>query len=185
MLLLSVLTGVLLWLAWPVRGFSFLLFFALIPLLFVEDHLYKNKHQCSRFAILPYAYLSFIIWNACTTWWIYYSTVFGMLMAIVINSLIMALVFLLFHITRRAIYKDNFKGKNYGYLALIAYWITFEYLHLDWDLSWSWLNLGNGFSQHLMLWCGQHFFICGPDIQIGTVFVKFKYRFVDRTDHGI
>jgi len=143
LLLLSVLTGLLLSVGWPANGFSFILLFALVPLLFVEDTLLKNKGNNSRFSVLLYAYLSFIIWNILTTWWIYYASLFGAVMAIVLYSLFMALVFFFFHVTRRNIYKGSI-----GYLALIAYWITFEYLHLDWDLSWSWLNLGNGFSNY-------------------------------------
>lgn len=148
LLLLSLLSGLLLWVSWPAAGFSFLLLVALVPLLMVEDQLYKHRASNSRFAILPYAYLTFIVWNTLSTWWIYNSTVFGVVMAIVFNSLFMALVFTFFHISRRILYSGGFAGKNYGYLILIMYWVTFEYLHLDWDLSWSWLNLGNGFSEY-------------------------------------
>ena len=35
-----------------------------------------------------------------------------------------------------------------GYTAFAAYWITFEYIHLNWvDLSWPWLTLGNSFAK--------------------------------------
>jgi len=33
-----------------------------------------------------------------------------------------------------------------GYLAFIVCWLSFEYLHLNWDFSWPWLTLGNVFS---------------------------------------
>jgi hypothetical protein len=33
---------------------------------------------------------------------------------------------------------------------LIIYWIAFEQLHLNWELSWTWLNLGNGFSNNIL-----------------------------------
>ena len=33
-----------------------------------------------------------------------------------------------------------------GYLAFIVLWISMEYLHLNWELSWPWLTLGNGFA---------------------------------------
>ena len=146
-LLLSVLTGLLLSIGWPAHGFSFILLFALVPLLFVEDSLFKNKEKNNRFSMLLYSYLSFLVWNLITTWWIYYATLFGAVAAIATNTLIMALAFFFFHVTRRNLYKGNAHG-NYGYLALIAYWIAYEYFHLNWDLSWSWLNLGNGFSNY-------------------------------------
>ncbi len=31
--------------------------------------------------------------------------------------------------------------------SLAAFWITFEYLHLRWELSWPWLTLGNSFAE--------------------------------------
>ena len=45
--------------------------------------------------------------------------------------------------------------KSYGrmpewtaFLALAAYWISFEYIHLQWEISWPWLNIGNTFAQY-------------------------------------
>jgi apolipoprotein N-acyltransferase len=40
----------------------------------------------------------------------------------------------------------RFGGKALGYLSLICFWLTYEYLHLNWDAPWPWLNLGNGFA---------------------------------------
>ncbi len=148
LILLSAASGILLSLGWPANGFPFLLLFALVPLLYVEDVLNKHKTENSRFAILLYAYLAFFIWNALTTWWICHSTIPGAIMAVIFNSLFMALVFFFFHVGRRNIYMGAFRQRNYGYLILISYWVTFEYLHMDWDLTWSWLNLGNGFANY-------------------------------------
>jgi apolipoprotein N-acyltransferase len=143
LILLSILTGVLLWLAWPARGFPALLFVAFVPLLFVEDYIGQNKHNFIKASLFLHAYIAFLVWNILTTWWIYYSTFFGAVMAIVLNALFMAIVFHLYHMVRRNLYK----GRR-GYYVLIFFWITFEYLHLDWDLTWSWLNLGNGFANY-------------------------------------
>lgn len=35
-----------------------------------------------------------------------------------------------------------------GYLALVLFWMMFEYIHLNWQLSWPWLTLGNVFATH-------------------------------------
>jgi len=64
-------------------------------------------------------------------------------MAIVFNALFMTLAFFAYHVVRRTVLKS--RG---GLYILIFFWITFEFLHLDWDLSWSWLNLGNGFANY-------------------------------------
>ena len=39
-------------------------------------------------------------------------------------------------------------GSVFGYTSLIVFWMCFEFTHLNWELSWPWLTLGNGFSTH-------------------------------------
>lgn len=121
------------------NGVSTLLFIGFIPLLFVEDYFYQKKKRDGK-KIIFYSYLTFFIWNLLTTWWVYRATFFGGAAAIICNSFFMALVFQAFHYTRVKL------GNTIGYLSFIFYWIGFEYLHLNWDLSWPWLTLGNGFA---------------------------------------
>ncbi|MFM7725577.1 MAG: apolipoprotein N-acyltransferase, partial [Flavobacteriales bacterium] len=70
------------------------------------------------------------VWNGLTTWWIWNSTAEGSIVALALNSLFMAIVWQLFYITKR----DH--GSAIGYLSLPLYWIGFEYLHLNWEISW-------------------------------------------------
>ena len=95
--LLAFLTGILLWLGWPTYGVPLLLFVAFVPLLFVEKKLRNSIIKYKGWRVLGLAYLSFMIWNITTTWWLYNSTAFGMFFAILVNSLLMALVFLCYH----------------------------------------------------------------------------------------
>ena len=140
LILLSLLSGLILTLAWPARGFPGLLFIGLIPLLIIENQIYRNQKNFGGFSTLYFSYPAFLIWNGLTTWWIFNSTGIGAILAIVLNSLFMGIVFNLFHFTRKKL-KNDFAG----YASLVFYWIAFEYLHLNWDLNWPWLNLGNGF----------------------------------------
>ena len=41
---------------------------------------------------------------------------------------------------------DKKLGAKAGFIFLPLAWICFEKLHLQWDFSWPWLNLGNGFA---------------------------------------
>ncbi len=141
LLLLSLASGLLLSFGWPAGGFAPLLFLGFVPLLLIENHFWENRAENSRFAITWYSFPAFVIWNLLTTYWIYNSTLEGAIAAIFLNSLFMTMVFTLFHISRRSM-----KPGIHSYLALIAYWLSFEYLHLHWDLNWPWLNLGNGFA---------------------------------------
>src|SRR5699024_9105913 len=89
-----------------------------------------------------YAYISFLVWNSITTYWIYFSTPAGMAFAVLANSLLMSLVFVGYHIVAK---RSSFFLST---VFLGSLWISFEYLHLHWDFSWPWLNLGNGFSEY-------------------------------------
>ena len=45
LIILSLISGILLTISWPVSGQSFFVFFGLIPLLFLEDFISKDKKQ--------------------------------------------------------------------------------------------------------------------------------------------
>lgn len=141
-ILLAALTGILLWLGWPTYGFSGLLFVAFVPLLLVEHRLRNSAVTLKGWRVLGLSYLSFVIWNFATTSWLYFATSFGMWFAVLVNSLLMALVVLCYHLFARK------ATSSASLLFLICLWMGFEYLHLHWDFSWPWLNLGNGFSEN-------------------------------------
>jgi apolipoprotein N-acyltransferase len=141
LLLLSLLSGLILSLAWPRYGFAGLMLLGFIPFLFIEDYISKNKQDFHRFAVLVYTYPGFLLWNVLTTFWIWNSTEVGSIGAFVANAFFMALVFNIYSYTKKHIY-----GKNHGYFILPFYWMSFEYWHLNWDMSWPWLSLGNAFA---------------------------------------
>lgn len=143
LLLLSIISGLLFGLSWPADGFPFLLFLAFVPLLWVEHEIFLNKINYGRYHFFGYCFLTFLIFNASTTWWIAKATIPGALSAIVLNTLFMAIVMQVFHISKR-----NLPKTGQAYVGFIIYWVSFEYLHLNWELSWPWLNLGNGFSTY-------------------------------------
>jgi apolipoprotein N-acyltransferase len=136
----ALLSGLLLSAAWPVNGITALLFIAWIPLLWLESDFRNQTVRNKKWKLFGYFYLCFVTWNAITTWWIVNSTVFGAVMAIVCNALFMALVWLLFTVVARRL------PVIIGYLFLITFWISFECLHYNWELTWPWLTLGNGFA---------------------------------------
>ncbi len=140
-ILLAILSGILLWLGWPTYGFAGLLFIALVPLLISERKLRLSDSKNIAGKVFLHSYLTFFIWNIATTYWLYFSTPFGMWFAVLVNTALMSLVFLGYHyLARKAT-----QGAALTFLACL--WISFERLHLDWDFSWPWLNLGNGFSE--------------------------------------
>ena len=143
LLLLSLVSGFILSMAWPERGFPGLLFIGFVPLLWMEDIITSRHERFNRFSVFFYSYPGFLLWNGLTTWWIYNSTGQGAFMAIGLNSMFMSIVLAFFSGTKRRL-----NSRPAGYLSLACFWIMLEYLHLNWDLNWPWLNLGNGFSSY-------------------------------------
>ena len=141
---LSVLSGLLLAYSWPYIGdLEWMIFFAFIPLLWMERKISEDKPKYTSGAVFAFSYLSFLIFNVITTWWIKLASPGGMVLAVVFNSLFMAIIFTFFHFTRRNI------NDKVGYASLILYWVAFEYLHINWELSWIWLTLGNVFANRI------------------------------------
>lgn len=140
-LALSVLSGLLLALPWYAHGFVFLVFFALIPLFSLSEiSLREGKRNAFGRGILLF-YPAFFVFNLITTYWIAYCTVPGAAAAVILNALLQTLTFSAWHACRKQV-----KNRFLQLLLLISFWISFEYLHLNWDLTWPWLNLGNAFA---------------------------------------
>ncbi len=152
---LSLISGLLLAASWPVNGLTPLVFIALVPLFWVENFVLEQqkaydaaptasveKSRKTKYHVFGYSFLSFVVWNALTTWWIWNSTPAAVL-AIGLNALLMALVFTFFHYTCRHFFKSDIR-----WIILFIYWIGFEYFHHNWDVSWPWLTLGNVFASH-------------------------------------
>ncbi len=133
--ILSIASGLLLIAAWPVSPLTPLIFIAWVPLLLLSE-------TENRIRFFLYAILTMFIWNAGTTWWIWNSTAAGAIGAIIANSFLMTIPLWGYHII-----KSRF-GNAVGLLSFIAFWLTFEYIHLNWQLSWPWLTLGNVFAMH-------------------------------------
>jgi apolipoprotein N-acyltransferase len=141
--LLALLSGLLLTFAWFPHGFLPLLFIGFVPLLLVERMIAARSGKYNSLLVFTCAYVTFITWNVLTTWWVKNASFGGAMMAFLCNSLLMALVFLLYYQIKKRI------GEKYQYLIFCCFWISWEFLHLDWDLSWPWLTLGNAFADQL------------------------------------
>lgn len=137
---LAILSGLLLSISW-FSPFTFLIFFAWIPLLILEDKISQSDViKRKRLSLTGLSYLTFFIWNLTTTWWIYYASFEGVCMALICNSIFMCVVFMLWYNLKKRI------NKSWTVWLLIPIWLGFEYGHTLWDLTWPWLTLGNVFA---------------------------------------
>ncbi len=137
--LLSILSGILLVISFPFTGsLTPLIFVAFVPLLLVESYITTKNYRSRK--VFTHAFLTFLIYNVGTTWWVHNADTGGAVLAFIANTLLMTITFYCFHLTKK------FIGAKEGYISLLIYWIGFEYLHYNWEASWTWLTLGNTFS---------------------------------------
>lgn len=140
LIFLAVLSGVLLSLPWMQLVPGWILFIAFVPLLFVEGYIYQRKEQFHSFVFWGYAFLSFLVWNVLSTWWITYVSIVGMILIVTLNAIFMATIWWLFHQMKQMF------GMGLGNVSLVVFWLAFEYLQYNWEIAWPWLSLGNGFA---------------------------------------
>lgn len=151
-LIYAVVSGLLLALGWPSHGFPILLFFSFVPLLFAENKISQmTEIKRKGLKIFGFSYLAFVIWNAIGIWWLHYAQEYtddgglknswiSYLVPVLANAFLMSIVFQLYH------WVKSKAGNSYGLIFLPAIWMSFEKFHLNWEMSWPWLNLGNGFA---------------------------------------
>jgi apolipoprotein N-acyltransferase len=131
-LLLSILSGILLGLAW--NFFPALIFIALVPLLVAENSL---KATTGNTFLL--SWLCFLIWNVSAGWWVGYASPWGAFLLLTLNSFLPALIFWLYRISAQLL------KIRYKWVVLIAFWLSYEFIYQRTEISWPWFNLGNLF----------------------------------------
>ncbi|MFI5138983.1 MAG: apolipoprotein N-acyltransferase [Sphingobacteriales bacterium] len=148
-ILLSILSGLLLWIAWPPTHYTtFLLFVGLVPMLVAMENIIRSTAEKKGRKIFGITFLGFFIWNTLCIYWVYNSLkTVGNVVAIPISlipyslgPLLMATACWLYYRLRRN------AGRAISLIALICFWIGYEYLHQTWDLNFPWMTLGNGFA---------------------------------------
>ncbi len=148
-LLLSILSGLLLWIAWPPTPYTtFLLFVGLVPMLLLLEEIIQSNSNRKGFLIFWMTFLGFFIWNTLSIYWVYNSVkTIGALVAVPISlvpyslgPLLMSTAYWLYYRLRKV------APLNWSLAGLVCFWIGYEYLHQSWDLAFPWMTLGNGFA---------------------------------------
>ncbi|MBK7426394.1 MAG: apolipoprotein N-acyltransferase [Saprospiraceae bacterium] len=143
---LGTISAVLLSLGFPPFPSTFTMLLGFVPLLWIEKEIRADETQKKQGrAIAWYAYYTFVLWNILVTFWVTNTALIAGVVAIFINSLFMLVPFMLFSTFRKIV------GDRTAYFTFIAFWISFEYGHMSWELTWPWLTLGNSLSQYAWL----------------------------------
>ncbi|RFZ81811.1 apolipoprotein N-acyltransferase [Mucilaginibacter terrenus] len=147
--ILPVISGLLLWLAWPPTPYTtILLFIGLVPMLVVMEDIINSDVPKKGKQIFNKTFLGFFIWNVLCIYWVYNSLkIVGAIIAIPISLIPYALGPLLMSTACWLYYRLRLRTtRTIGLIGLVCFWIAYEYLHQSWDLNFPWMTLGNGFA---------------------------------------
>lgn len=139
--LLVVLPAILFGLAWEPMPFTPLVFVAFAPLLLLA-HRGRQTGGWKHFGLL---FLSHLLWNITTTWWVWYASDVGAIAMLLMNSFFMFLPFGLWRMWQR-LAPLKWQRRWRADYVFVGIWLLYEFAHHRWDLSWPWLCLGNAFS---------------------------------------
>jgi len=158
--------------AWYFAGGAVLLFAGFVPLFVIENEIRKQNAKYPKLQLFGYVYLSLFLWNLATTWWVWNASAGGAVGMLIANTLLMALPWVFYSQIKQKL------GLTWGLWALVAAWLTFEYIHLNWELSWSWLNIGNGFAySHLLVQWYEYTGSLGGTLWVLAANVLFYHAF--------
>lgn len=137
-LILSLVFMLLMSLPWLVPHTGWIALVGFVPLLIMER--LATEWKTRRF--FWWHYLSFVLWNALTTWWVGGATVGGAVFAVLANAVQMSLVFESFRWVKRR------TGGALPFIYLAAAWLAWEKYYLTVaQICFPWLILGNAFAE--------------------------------------
>jgi len=138
----ATLSGVMLGLGFPPSPLTWVVAFAWIPLLAVENGIFQKRDKTSPRQVLFYSYHAFVLWNIIATFWVTNTAFIAGIVANFFNAFLMACVMVLIHLVGRRL------PAKWFFIVFISFWISFEYIHHHWDFLWPWLTLGNALAQY-------------------------------------
>ncbi|MCC8088320.1 MAG: apolipoprotein N-acyltransferase [Rikenellaceae bacterium] len=124
-------------------GPGYFLFGAFVPLLLIQEEFAAPKKKGIKGSFFLYYALTFLCWNIVNVYWIKNAVWVGAIAAIIINTILMAVPFMIYHyVWKRA-------GRALAYTILVTGWISAEYAYLHGQISFPWILLGNGFANNV------------------------------------
>lgn len=141
---LSVSGGILSGFAWTSWCTGLILLIAFVPFFLIESILFYDAKKYSLNSLFLYTLPGFVIFNIIAIGWVRVASITGAIFIIMGLSFLMAFTMWLAHVIRlRA-------GSFAGYISIVTFWLTFEFLNLNIGMMTPWLNLGNGLAKDIL-----------------------------------
>jgi len=151
-LTLAILSGLLLWIAWPPTPYTtLLLFVGFVPMLVAMENIISSAGEKKGRKIFLVTFIGFVVWNFLSIYWVYNAlkddggmpAIVAMAVSLIpycLGPLLMACA-CWFYFRLRLV-----TSRNRALAGLVCLWIGYEYLHQTWQLNFPWMTLGNGFA---------------------------------------
>lgn len=111
---------------------SLLMFIMFVPLMFIQR---DNK----GINVMWWWIAALVLWNLSTIWWVWKAAPIGVVAATLVHTILFSAVLALYNKTWRL------STRPLAYTMLVAGWVGAEWLYLNGEISFPWLNIGNGF----------------------------------------
>ncbi|MBG0860510.1 MAG: apolipoprotein N-acyltransferase [Bacteroidales bacterium] len=141
---LSASGGMVSGLAWTSWCSGLVLLFSFVPFLWIENYFCENPGEYSSASLFFYLFPGFAIFNIITLAWIRVASIPAVIFIVTGLSFLMSFILWLAHLIRVK------TGRLVGSLALISFWLAFEYLSLNTTYLSPWINLGNGLAKDIL-----------------------------------
>lgn len=140
---LAIASGLAFAASWPPSSIGIFLLVALIPFFEAERLMLERKQPAVLFA--GCSILFSFVWHLISQSWFVELGVGVALSTMLLNSLLLTLFLVPAHLLKR-------KGWLVaGDMAFVSGWISFDFLHLNWELAYPLLGLGNGLAAFPLL----------------------------------
>lgn len=141
---MSVAGGILSGLAWSGWCSGLILLIAFVPFFLIENYLFKNPEKFSPNAFFIYTLPGFVIFCIISLGWMRVASLTGAICVIMGLSFLMAFTLWLAHVVRMK------TGDVPGFISLVAFWLSYEYISLNISIISPWINLGNGLAKDIL-----------------------------------
>jgi apolipoprotein N-acyltransferase len=141
---LSVIGGILSGLAWSGWCTGLILLISFVPFFLIENYLYQKPARFTSNAFFILILPGLVVFSIIVMGWMRVASMTGAICVILGLSFLMAFALWMAHVVRlRA-------GNIAGFISVIAFWLTYEYISLNVNIVSPWMDLGNGLSKDIL-----------------------------------
>jgi len=141
---LSLCGGIISGLAWTGWCTGLILLCGFVPFFYIGNHLFENNKRYTPNAFFLYLLPGFVVFSILTIGWIRVVSITAAIFYILSSAFLMSFTMFTAHKIRLK------EGNVQGFVSLLAFWLSLEFLCLKVNILSPWINIGNGLSKDIL-----------------------------------